>query len=93
MLNEAAWSPDVNASLDWSFQSDHGPNGPCSNLLPQDIHQPFQPEVGVGEREGGEKKEANIRNVLPERDSVCIEPSCPGGGHTKKQSITVKDRH
>lgn len=93
MLNEAAWSPDVNASLDWSFQSDHGPNGPCSNLLPQDVHQPFQPERGQGRGRGEKKKEANVRNVLAERDSVCTEPSCPGGGHAQKQSTTVKERH
>lgn len=48
-----------------------------------------------GGREEGEekKKEANVRNVLAERDSVCTEPSCPGGGHAQKQSTTVKERH
>lgn len=48
---------------------------------------------GRGEGEERKKKEANVRNVLAERDSVCTEPSCPGGGHAQKQSTTVKDRH
>jgi len=30
---------------------------------------------------------------MAERDSVCTEPSCPGGGHAQKQSTTVRDRH
>lgn len=74
MLNEAAWSPDVIASPDcrfFFFSSDHCPHGPCSNLLPQDVHQPFQPKLRAVGWEGKKIKNTEsaiiVRNVLTEK--------------------------